>query len=248
MYADPDLRFGMSESVAPALVFGPVDSPLSLLLETGQVVCASALLHASGVSSALDQASQVAVLYVDPLTVRGMRLQRLAKATVSACASQDLLERHAMPLRSLCSGVAEPSNVRDAVAALLDDVLVQVPASGEVDVRLPGLRAWLHAGDQGRGDPAAVGERLGLSAEHVRKHFRRHVGMTLSRYLAWARLYRVTAAACDAQHVGHAPNATELMLVAGFCDAPHATRTIRRYLDLLPSEMLAPRSFVDCRE
>ena len=41
---------------------------------------------------------------------------------------------------------------------------------------------------------------------------------------------------------------TELVGAGGFYDASHASRAIRRYFDLLPTEMLAPKAFVDCRQ
>lgn len=88
---------------------------------------------------------------------------------------------------------------------------------------------------------------LGLSAEHVRKLFRQQVGMTLSSYQSWVRLYQVAANACDAHRSGQPHNASALVSAGGFYDASHASRAIRRYFDLLPTEMLAPKAFVDCR-
>lgn len=116
-----------------------------------------------------------------------------------------------------------------------------------MDPRLAGLRVRLHQRGEGRADPAAIAHELGLSAEHVRKLFRQQVGMTLSSYQSWVRLYQVAATACEAQQQGQLQCATELVNAGGFYDASHASRAIRRYFDLLPTEMLAPRAFVDCR-
>ena len=139
------------------------------------------------------------------------------------------------------------------VAEVLAEVAGLSVAPARVDPRLAGLRERLHQRSEGRADPAVMAGELGLSAEHVRKLFRQQVGMTLSSYPSWVRLYQVAANACDAQHSGPPHNASELVSAGGFYDASHAShashasRAIRRYSDLLPTEMLAPKAFVDGR-
>lgn len=247
LYADPDLVFKLSENVAPALVLGPAHRPATLTLRDGHEVCASVMLHASGVWSQLVQRSALAFLYVDPLSGAGSQLQRRAGGGVVAWPGADLLPRHGIELARLCNGEVPAAHMQHWVAGLLAEVADEADGRAPIDTRLTSLRAGLHLRGEGRVDPAAIAHALGLSAEHVRKHFRQQVGMTLSSYQAWVRLYQVAANACEAQQLGHTPGATELVNAGGFYDASHATRAIRRYLDLLPTEMIAPRAFVDCR-
>lgn len=247
LYADPDLQFNLSEGVAPALVFGSAAQPATLTLRDGREVRAEVLLHASGVWSQLPQRSAMAFLYVDPLSDMGVCLQRSALAHVVPCSDADLMQRHGMQLHALCQGEPQSEEVSHWVSAVMCSVTAGAAECVRLDHRLMRLRSRLHQHSEGRADPAALASELGLSAEHVRKLFRQQVGMTLSSYLAWARLYQMAAGACDAQQSGLPQNATDLVNAGGFYDASHATRATRRYFDLLPTEMVTPRAFVDCR-
>lgn len=247
LYADPDLRFNLSENVAPALVFGPTQGPATLTLRDGTAVCAPVLLHASGAWSGLSVRSPLAFLYADPLSDVGVGLQQRAAGGVVPWPDGDLMRCHGVDLPDLCSGAVPAAQVGRWVAEVLAEVAGLSVAPARVDPRLAGLRERLHQRSEGRADPAVMAGELGLSAEHVRKLFRQQVGMTLSSYQSWVRLYQVAANACDAHHSGQPHNASALVSAGGFYDASHASRAIRRYFDLLPTEMLAPKAFVDGR-
>ena len=247
LYADPDLRFNLSENVAPALVFGPSQGPATLTLRDGTAVSAPVLLHASGAWSGMTVRSPLAFLYADPLSDVGVGLQQRAAGGVVPWPDADLMQRHGVDLHALCGGAVPAAEAGPWVARVLADVGCPPRVTAGIDPRLAGLRERLHQRSEGRADPAVIAGELGLSAEHVRKLFRQQVGMTLSSYQAWVRLYQVAANACDAHHSGQPHNASELVSAGGFYDASHASRAIRRYFDLLPTEMLAPKAFVDCR-
>jgi AraC-like DNA-binding protein len=248
MYADPALRFNLSQNVAPALVLGPDNAPATLTLRDGGEVRSSAFLHAGGAWSCMSGSSAMAFLYADPLSAVGAGLQRCALAGVVPWPDAGLMRRHGVALAALCSAGVPAAQVGRWVAAVLAEVLAPSGGPAQLDPRLAGLRERLHQRGEGRADPAAVAGELGLSAEHVRKLFRQQVGMTLSSYQSWVRLYQVAVGACEAQQRGLAHSATELVGAGGFYDASHASRAIRRYFDLLPTEMLDPRAFVDCRQ
>ncbi len=247
LYADPELVFNLAENVAPALVLGPAHMPATLTLRDGSEVCAPVLLHASGVWSQLIRPSALAFLYVDPLSDEGSRLQRRAQGRVLPWPAADLMSRHGIDLADLCNGEVRAEQLQRWVVDVLAEVAGLSDGLSRMDPRLAGLRVRLHQRGEGRADPAAIAHQLGLSAEHVRKLFRQQVGMTLSSYQSWVRLYQVAATACEAQQKGQLQCATELVNAGGFYDASHASRAIRRYFDLLPTEMLSPRAFVDCR-
>lgn len=248
LYADPDLRFNLSQNVAPALVFGPAPGAATLTLRDGCEVCAPVLLHASGAWSGMDARSALAFLYVDPLSGLGVGLQRLARSSVVPWPDDDLLRRQGAELQDLCRGAVSAGQAAQWVAGVLADVATRLVAPARLDPRLAGVRERLHQRGEGRADPTVVAGELGLSAEHVRKLFRQQVGMTLSSYQSWVRLYQVAVNACEAHHSGRPNNASDLVIAGGFYDASHASRAIRRYFDLLPTEMLAPKAFVDCRQ
>jgi len=246
LYADPDLMFNLSQNVAPAMVFGPESAPPVLHLRGGGEASGPVLLHASGVWSWLQRRCALAFLYFDPLSAAGLCLQRRAGASVVPWPDSRLLQRHGMTLDGLGNAAVSDRAVRTGVEHLRAELL-QGPHGVALDPRLPLLRERLHQHGDGRADPAGIADLLGLSAEHTRKLFRQQVGMTLSSYQSWVRLYQVAVAACEAQQHGRNASATEMVGAGGFYDASHASRAIRRYFDLLPTEMLAPRAFVDCR-
>lgn len=73
--------------------------------------------------------------------------------------------------------------------------------------------------------------QTGLSASRFQHRFRAHTGMALRPYLRWRRLL----AAIERMMRGAA--ITEAALAAGFSDAAHFTRTMRRHFGIAPSAL-----------
>lgn len=242
VYADLAFRFERSEFVAPGLLVGRPALPL--VSGEGRAVTGPVLLHAGGVWSALS-ACVGAVLYLDPLTPSGAALQQAARGSIVPLPPAGALATAEGWLGRLAAGAIAAADMRAWVAAASGQALQDTGVTPSLDPRLLPLRAWLHGHGDGRVDVAALAALAGLSADHLRQHFRRQTGMTLSSYQAWLRLFGMASMACrEAQGAG--ADATSMMHAAGFYDASHASRTIRRYFDLRPSEMLAPGCFVDC--
>ena len=76
----------------------------------------------------------------------------------------------------------------------------------------------------------------GLSPSRFTHLFAASVGIPLRRYLLWLRVQRAGAALSSVQTV------TEAAYIAGFSDAAHLTRTFRRMLGIVPSEILRHRA------
>ena len=72
-----------------------------------------------------------------------------------------------------------------------------------------------------------------LSPSRLMHVFTESVGIPLRPYILWLRVQR---AAC-ALNTGHTP--TEAALLAGFSDAPHLVRTLRRTLGTTPGKLLS---------
>jgi hypothetical protein len=117
MYADPALRFNLSQSVAPALVLGPDNAPATLTLRDGGEVRSSAFLHAGGAWSCMSGSSAMAFLYADPLSAVGAGLQRCALAGVVPWPDAGLMRRHGVALAALCSAGVPAAQVGRWVAA-----------------------------------------------------------------------------------------------------------------------------------
>lgn len=245
LYAARTLRFDQSECVAPCALVGSADPGLRLTMGDGRKVCEPVVLHAAGVWSALDEPAAGTVLYLDPLAPAGAALQRRCAQGVFPWPAQGALQQVRERIPLLCEGRGQPEELDRLVAQWSEEILGPDQALRQLDPRLLRLRHWLLTHNEGRVDVRAMAEMTGLSTDHLRQHFRRQVGMTVSSYLAWARLFAMSTLACEAHVNAQRKDAVALMQTAGFYDASHASKAIRRYFDLRPSEMLAPGCFVD---
>jgi AraC-like DNA-binding protein len=79
----------------------------------------------------------------------------------------------------------------------------------------------------------ALAARVGLSPSRLMHAFTESIGVPLRPYLAWLRLQRAAAAIVSGAALADAAHA------AGFADAAHMTRTMKRMLGLAPSELRA---------
>ena len=73
-----------------------------------------------------------------------------------------------------------------------------------------------------------------MSPSRLMHVFTESLGIPLRPYLAWLRVQHASAALA----VGH--TVTEAAYIAGFADAPHLTRTVRRTVGVTPRQLIAP--------
>jgi AraC-like DNA-binding protein len=77
--------------------------------------------------------------------------------------------------------------------------------------------------------------QAGLSLSRFQHRFRAHAGMALRPYLRWRRLLHAMAALMQGEAI------TDAALAAGFSDAAHFTRTVRRHFGIAPRALSALR-------
>ncbi len=80
---------------------------------------------------------------------------------------------------------------------------------------------------------AALAKQTGLSLSRFQHRFRAHTGMAFRPYLRWRRLLTAMGAMMQGAAI------TEAALTAGFSDAAHFTRTVRRHFGIAPSALSA---------
>lgn len=243
LYVDASGSYARSEMAAPCLLLGQPGRALQVQGDGAAApLCAPAILHAAGSSScSADRDVGAAFLYWDPLSAAGRALTHL-------CHTQALLPWTAPALpgwepdwfQALCQGGADRGAVLAWVARLRTALLAQAPEP-DADWRLRTVATLLREDLACRLSVGQLAERVRWSPEHLRKAFREVAGMSLSRYQMWSRLHRLV----DAQRVGaHAAatacSAEDSLLEAGFYDAPHGSRAVRRYFGLTASATLQP--------
>jgi AraC-like DNA-binding protein len=238
LYVDVSGSYTRSEMAAPCLLLA---QPGSALIVQGdddeKPLCAPAMLHAAGSSScSAEQHIGAAFLYFDPLSAAGRALTQLCQAHA--------LQPWGLPalpgwepdwFQALCHGGADRGAVLAWVAHLRVALLTQAPEP-DADWRLRSVATLLREDLAGRLSVGQLAAHVRWSPEHLRKAFREAAGMSLSRYQMWSRLHRLI----DAQRVGLQDNTEGSLLEAGFYDAPHGSRAVRRYFGLTAGATLQP--------
>ena len=248
LYASTDISYEWSEAVAPCLILGCDTGELCLSWGDEKVNSkGQAFLHAAGVYSAIPDRVAAVILYFDPLSQTGASMQRLAGESVDVVTAASAGVAYQESLHSFCDGSLDGASARTTVARIAAAVLPKGKDRRRIDPRFSALRDWFFEEFEGRIDVDLLGESVGVSGDHLRQIFRSQVGMTLSSYASWVRLYQTACAATHSAGENKKVNASRLLSEVGFYDASHASKVMRRYLDLKPTEMLEPKKFVDCR-
>lgn len=237
LYVDASGEYSRSEMAAPCLLLAQPGTALRVQGEGGAgALCAPALLHAAGVSScSSDQGTGAAFLYFDPLSAAGRAVTQLCQAqALQPWAATGLPGWEPDWFSALCLGGADRSAVLAWVAKLRALLLAQAPEP-EADWRLRTVATLLREDLSGRLSVAQLAARVRWSPEHLRKAFREVAGMSLSRYQMWSRLHRLIDADLPGAHA-----AEDSLLEAGFYDAPHGSRAVRRYFGLTARATLQP--------
>ncbi len=239
--------FQYSEMLAPGLVLGSETAPISLTDHRARSITAACWLHAAGQWSSAMSAG-VVVVYLDPLDACGHAIQHCTGGGIQAWdLGVDLTWVTAAP-GALWQGDVPPCSVRAWVDSLSQRLTADLPRAPPIVQRLRRAAEALACEERARLPVSGLAADVGWSADHLRKEFRRAVGVTMSRYQLWWRMLRMVASACDQRARVERVHAATMILDAGFYDVPHGGRAMRRYFGITPSEAAAPRvRFVDCR-
>jgi len=201
------------------------ESPQSIwTAETGWASFAGALIGADVPHQLAPTREAVSLIYVEPDSDTGQALSRRIRGAVGRLTTDEVVRaRRALGdatapeeglIRVLAQGVAAlPDRRRDA---LIGEVIASLPTP------LPERFA-----------AAALATQAGLSLSRFQHRFRAHTGMALRPYLRWRRLLAAMAAMMQGENI------TQAALAAGFSDAAHFTRTVRRHFGIPPRVLSA---------
>lgn len=184
------------------------------------VLLGPSLMHALGRS---DEA--VTLVYLEPDSDAGRRIRQLLQHGVAILSPEQ---------QAACR------DALDAKPQAPDEALVEqlVPAGGgvaerrtdpRIDALLADVDAWL---DKGSGT-SRLAAAAGMSVSHFQHRFRAQTGMPARPYLRWRRLLRAMHAVMTGATL------IEAALLAGFADAAHFTRTMRRHFGITPRALAA---------
>jgi AraC-like DNA-binding protein len=167
----------------------------------------------------------VSLFYIEPDSDAGQALSRRALDTVSPLTAEEIrqarrrLDDLAAPdqwLASVLAGAGPP------LARQRDELIHQIMAA--LPTPLPERLA-----------ASQLAGQAGLSLSRFQHRFRAHTGMALRPYLRWRRLLQAMASLMQGEPI------TDAALAAGFSDAAHFTRTVRRHFGIAPRALSALR-------
>jgi AraC-like DNA-binding protein len=242
LYVDASGGYSHSEMAAPCLLLGQPGQALRVQADDDAApLCAAAMLHAAGGSSCSAELDVgAAFLYWDPLSAAGRALTQLCQhRTLTPWTAPALPGWEPGWFQALCHGMVDRSAVLAWVAQLRTALLAAAPQP-DADWRLRTVAALLREDLACRLSVGQLAERARWSPEHLRKAFREAAGMSLSRYQMWSRLHRLVDAQRTGLHDTTAFSAEDSLLEAGFYDAPHGSRAVRRYFGLTAGAALQP--------
>jgi AraC-like DNA-binding protein len=173
----------------------------------------------------------VLIAFIEPESAIGKAMTSRAVGAMTMVAERDV--RRWRRLLGAPSSIGEPQ-----LRLWLERELASDGKPGAVDPRVADVIGILRSrrGDLGSTSLASLANLAGLSPSRFAHLFAASVGIPVRRYILWLRVQRAGAALSAAASV------TEAAYIAGFSDAAHLTRTFRRMLGMVPSEVARRRA------
>lgn len=208
---------------------------LQLALGEGQAVrveIEGRLVEAPGVLIGPDVAhhlhpGSVWLLYVERTSVAGRRLAATCEAGSRRLSAQECAQ-----LRALWVSPSEGAEPIDAVVDALSAALTSPRVESASTLRVREVISALPQRATQGWKLSAMAADAALSPSRFAHAFRDQTGMAVRPYLRWLRLARALQAA------SHGQSLTDAAHEAGFADAAHFTRTMRRHFGVTPGSVL----------
>lgn len=192
------------------------------------VLLGPSLMHALG---RRDEA--VTLVYLEPDSGAGRRIRQLLRNGVAELT-------HAQQVACRAALAARPQAPDEALAdSLVPNGLVV--AGRCIDPRIDALLDGIDARLDDAISTARLAAAAGMSVSHFQHRFRAQTGMPVRPYLRWRRLLRAMHAVLSGASL------TDAALQAGFADAAHFTRTMRRHFGITPRTLAAMAASADRR-
>jgi AraC-like DNA-binding protein len=193
----------------------------------GQTIESAGLLIASDVQHSLHP-GEVTLLYVERESTAGRRLAAACRDGVLRVTAEA-----AATLQANWQTPAPSHHAVDALVQVLDPGGSDFPFESASSTRVRAVIAALHARPAEDWTLAAMASAASLSPSRFGHAFQSQVGLAVRPYLRWLRLAHALEAA------GGGYSLTDAAHRAGFADAAHFTRTMRRHFGVAPSSILA---------
>ena len=231
-YITPAIQSGLTARSSATLLASVSGRPFTLVALDGSVLRCTSALVAPHVPRQLDaDGCGLLSLNIDPASAAFRDLSAtLGDQTIlpiDAACFGPLRDQFEGALYSQLSG----EQLRDLSTGMVQSICGNRAQRVLLDPRVGRVLHRLHvASGQGSSIPLRELAALAcLSPDRMTHLFREQTGMSIKRYLLWAKIRRTV------QLIATGGSLTEIALSGGFTDAAHMSRTFQRYFGLPPS-------------
>lgn len=231
-YITPAIQSGLTARSSATLLASVSGRPFTLVALDGSVLRCTAALVAPHVPRQLDaDGCGLLSLNIDPASAAFRDLSATlgdqAILPIDAACFGPLRDQFEGALYGQLSG----EQLRDLSTGMVQSICGNRAQRVLLDPRVGRVLHRLHvASGQGSSIPLRELAALAcLSPDRMTHLFREQTGMSIKRYLLWAKIRRTV------QLIATGGSLTEIALSGGFTDAAHMSRTFQRYFGLPPS-------------
>lgn len=233
LYIDQAADYQQSITMAPVLMLAEPGETLSIVPDGTDVPLVSSAILAGPTAGSQSHSSCAGglFLYFEPVSAAGIALTNLAKEETSNHRPWHLPQSTSLSsdwFHNLLGGNFKPEDLNSWVAEIKLMLQSESPIQGGVNWRFQTIADAIHANPSGRIDTEILATSVGWSSAHLRQNFRNHVGLTMSKYQIWCRFFLLANQTVFEQMNGDNPTATDRLLDAGFYDASHGLRSLRK--------------------
>jgi AraC-like DNA-binding protein len=171
----------------------------------------------------------IAVSYIVPETPEGIILSRYHSSQDVFALPPQMVTAMTPRLRRLFERGGNREELTEMSASLVRCLLQDKNVAPGHDLRVASALEYIRSAMDHRVTVAELSSKVGLSAGRLEHLFSEQVGIPISRYMTWYRLYNAV------EIMPHKVSLTEVAHKAGFADLSHLGRTFRKMLGLSPS-------------
>lgn len=239
LYITPAIQSGLTARSSATLLASASGRPFTLVALDGTVLRCTAAFVAPHVPRRLDaDGCGLLSLNIDPASPAYRDLAAWLGEAQMRPIDARCFGRLRAQFEGALSGELDDAQLRCLTQAMVRAACGQAAAPAPIDHRVERVLALLRgAAGQGQVPLRQLAGAACLSPDRLTHLFREQTGLSIKRYLLWAKIRRTV------QLLGSGRPLTEIALAGGFTDAAHMSRTFQRYFGLPPS-FLADRQRV----
>lgn len=229
LYVTPDIQSGLTARSCATLLVSATAKPFTLVTLDGQQLVCHAAWVPPHVPRRLDvDGGGLLSLNLDPASVACHALSEALGARMIQPIHADCFQGLRDVFEGALYGELPEPGLRQLADGLVQAVCGMPALSVLMDRRIEMVLVQLRTA-QSRVLLSELAATVGLSPDRVTHLFREQTGLSIKRYLVWAKIRR------SVQQMSHGRPLTDIAHECGFSDSAHMSHTYQQYFGLPPS-------------